>query len=311
MFKHCIFVVRQQLTMTAVSQQRKVLLLVSAIFLLAGFFLPWLNWLGTNVAGYHFPTGGFFAASEKKFDLANPFPQYAVFNHAFWLIPVGALLIGWMAISDKKTNLLICIPSIMALALITIYLRFTQSVVDYVGTVKSLLPTIQMGLYATALGAIGIIIGAMPRQWTLKLLLVVLGPAVAWMGFNFLNNKLNGDHAATGSVKSAYTVTLSDMLGEFASNDTLADKKYTGRVVTVSGPVSEVETPTDSTVNLKMTDPAGSYIIFSFDPAEAAAARQVKPGQSMTLKGYYGGSSYSDILESRVINFNKAIITTP
>lgn len=297
--------------MSATASSRKGLLLVSGLFLLVGFFLPWLNWLGTTVSGYDLPSGGFFAASEKKFDLANPFPQYAALNYAFWLVPMGALLVLLAALVNKRMPWLAAIPPMMALGMITIYLRFTQSVIDYVGTVKSLVPTFQMGLYATALGALGIIIGFVPRQWLLKVILIILGPAIAWFGFNFLNNKLNGNHAATENVKSAYTVTATSLLSEFAANDTLADRKYTGKVITITGTVNEVETPTDSTANLKMSDAGGSYISFSFEKPDAASARAVKPGQQLSLKGYYGGSLYSDILESRVVNFNKSVIINP
>src|SRR5688572_17872245 len=59
----------------------------------------------------------------------------------------------------------------------------------------------------------------------------------------------------TKKVKPDYTVNAIEFIREFLPNDDAANKKYTDRIITVKGIVSEVEAA-DTTVNIKFIDPA-------------------------------------------------------
>ncbi len=283
-------------------------LLVAAILLLVAFFIPWLNWDGTKVSGWHFPSGQFFAFSEEKFGLANPFPEYSFLNYAFWVIPAGALLIILLASLKKKAGLVAILTSITALSLVTVYILFTQTIIEQVGTVKSLFPALQLGLYATIIAAVAIILASMPQRFVAKTVLIIIGPLLTWAGFAFMSSKVMKDHGSSTDLKADYTITSEALLREFAENDSLANAKYKEKLLTVNGKVSETEQLNDSTVNIKFVDSTGSYAQFSFVNPEAQEAKKIKQGDDVSLKGSCSGGEYSDILGVHFITFKRSVI---
>lgn len=115
--------------------------------------------------------------------------------------------------------------------------------------------------------------------------------------------------ADTSNRKSAFTVSAQDFIAEFNSNDTAANKKYTDKIVTVSGRVSAVE-PADTTVNIKFIDStSGSYAIFAFQEQHLGEAKAVKPGDSISIKGSCSGGIYSMILGYHSISFKRCALT--
>jgi hypothetical protein len=278
------------------------------IVLLAAFFLPWLNWTGTSVSGADMPTGKFFDLSEEKFDLANPFPEYSAANIIFWLIPGLAALIVVLQLARKKTGLIAALAGIIALSLVTMYILFTQTIIDNVGLVKSLTAGLKIGIYATIIGAAGIIIASIPNRALLKIALVLIGPLVTWSGYQFLSSQALKDHDDTRDVKSAYTVNSLELIREFEANDSLANAKYKEKILTVNGKASAVEIVNDSTVNIKFADTTGSYAIFSFGPPDAEKAKTIREGDDISVKGSCSGGEYSDILEVHFITFKRSVL---
>ena len=114
--------------------------------------------------------------------------------------------------------------------------------------------------------------------------------------------------ADTAKKKSAYTVDAQDFIEEFRLNDSLANKKYTDKIITVNGKVSEIETA-DTTVNIKFIDSAtGSYAIFAFQEQHVAEAKTVKVGDSISIKGSCSGGIYSEILGTEFISFKRCAL---
>ena len=114
--------------------------------------------------------------------------------------------------------------------------------------------------------------------------------------------------ADTAKKKSAYTVDAQDFIEEFRLNDSLANKKYTDKIITVNGKVSEIETA-DTTVNIKFIDSAtGSYAIFAFQEQHVAEAKKVKVGDSISIKGSCSGGIYSEILGTEFISFKRCAL---
>ena len=108
--------------------------------------------------------------------------------------------------------------------------------------------------------------------------------------------------------KSEYTVNATDFIKEFQKNDSLANKKYIERIITVNGVISELEAA-DTTINIKMTENAtGDYIIFSFQQQHLAEAKKLKEGEQVSIKGSCSGGTYSEILETRYISFKRAAL---
>jgi hypothetical protein len=144
------------------------------------------------------------------------------------------------------------------------------------------------------------------KPWLKKLLiggvlLFVTGCAVIWFIFT-------EKFTDTTKRKAAYTVNAMDLIHEFEQNDTIANAKYTEKIVTVNGRVAEVENA-DTTTNIKMIDTiSGAYIIFAFQQQHLASAKQLKHGDSVSIKGSCSGGAYSEILETVFINFKRSAV---
>lgn len=146
------------------------------------------------------------------------------------------------------------------------------------------------------------------RSWVKKLLvagliLLVAGGALAWYLFNLTYDD-------TAGIKPDYTVDANALIREFTGNDSLANAKYTEKIIRVNGQVSDMEQPSDTTVNIKMSDSTtGSYIIFAFQADQMAAARKLKPGDKTSIKGSCSGGTFSRILETEAITFKRCVIS--
>jgi type II secretory pathway pseudopilin PulG len=114
--------------------------------------------------------------------------------------------------------------------------------------------------------------------------------------------------ADTTKKKPAYTVNALDFIKEFRLNDSLANKKYTDKIITVNGTVSEIETA-DTTVNIKFVDTTtGSYAIFAFQEQHLGEAKTVKVGDKVSIKGSCSGGIYSEILGTEFISFKRCAL---
>ncbi len=112
----------------------------------------------------------------------------------------------------------------------------------------------------------------------------------------------------TATLQPAYTVHAQDLIREFLNNDSLANKKYAEQIVLVKGRVSAVE-PADTSINIKMTDPGGSYISFAFQQQDMESVKKLKAGDSIAVKGSCNGGNYSSILEAEYITFKRCTLS--
>lgn len=144
------------------------------------------------------------------------------------------------------------------------------------------------------------------KKWLKKLLIIaavllVTGVGVIW----FLFSK---KHEDTATVKAEYSLPAVQLIQEFKANLAVANNRYAERIVAVTGRVTEIENA-DTTVNIKMTDTtSGSYIIFAFQAQDMNTVKQIKEGDSISLKGSCSGGEYSNILEAHFINFKRCTI---
>jgi len=144
------------------------------------------------------------------------------------------------------------------------------------------------------------------KPWLKKLLitgfvLLVVGGVAVWY---ILTEKF----ADTTESKAAFTVNAMDFIGEFQKSDSAANTKYREQIITVNGRIAELESA-DTTINVKMTDTlTGSYIIFAFQQQHLKEAKQLKTGDSVSIKGSCSGGVYSSILETEFITFKRCAI---
>ncbi|MEO6490122.1 MAG: hypothetical protein ABIO04_09305 [Ferruginibacter sp.] len=108
--------------------------------------------------------------------------------------------------------------------------------------------------------------------------------------------------------KASYTLNAMDLIKEFQQNDSLANKKYTEKIVLINGTISELVTA-DTSANIKFIDTAtGDYIIFAFQQQHVAEANRLKKGDNISIKGSCSGGNYSEILGTRYITFKRAAL---
>ena len=140
------------------------------------------------------------------------------------------------------------------------------------------------------------------KNVVIGILILLLGTTgVAWYIFT-------EKFTDTAEKKADYTVSASEFIKEFQQNENLANKKYTEKIISIKGTVSEIEAA-DTTVNIKMSDTAtGDYIIFAFQQQHLAEAKKIKKGDVVSIKGSCSGGIYSELLETRYISFKRAVL---
>ena len=140
------------------------------------------------------------------------------------------------------------------------------------------------------------------KNVVIGILILLLGTTgVAWYIFT-------EKFTDTAEKKADYTVSASEFIKEFQQNENLTNKKYTEKIISIKGTVSEIEAA-DTTVNIKMSDTAtGDYIIFAFQQQHLAEAKKIKKGDVVSIKGSCSGGIYSELLETRYISFKRAVL---
>jgi len=142
--------------------------------------------------------------------------------------------------------------------------------------------------------------------WLKRLLIGILVVVLVLAGvYWYVSSEKFSD---TKERKAAYTVSAIDFIREFQQSHAAANQKYTDKIITVNGTVSEVEAA-DTTVNLKFIDTTtGSYAIFAFQQQHLAEAKAIKPGDSVSVKGSCSGGIYSEILGVESISFKRCTL---
>lgn len=278
-------------------------LVILSLLLLISFFIPWVAWDAVRISGADLPSGHFFSISGSRFQLANPFPAADFALKAAWLVPVFAAITLLTALFNKKSSFPAILTGMLALSLATVYILFSRTLAD-LGVSYSL----QIGLYLTVVTAVGIILAGANR-WPAKIIFLLIGPVLVWLGFyaasSYLENEKFGD---TANSSADYTVNALDLIREFQVNDSLANAKYREKIIAVNGRISSLEIPNDSTVNIKFTDTTGSYAIFPFHGETANQAKSLKEGDSVSVKGSCSGGVLSEILGIESITFKRCTL---
>jgi hypothetical protein len=114
--------------------------------------------------------------------------------------------------------------------------------------------------------------------------------------------------ADTSSRKAVYTVNAIDFLHEFEKDNASANAKYTEKIITVNGIVSEVEAA-DTTMNIIFRDTLSqSYAIFAFQEQHLAEAKSIKAGDPVSIKGSCSGGVFSPRRKITVISFKRCAL---
>jgi len=283
--------------------------LICVAGLMITFFLPWVAWKDSLISGFHMPSGKFFHVSETKFNLGNPFPQLNFSFYVFWLIPVLTALTVVLTWQNKKTTWPAFIAGALSLSLVTVFFLFTKTLTD-LGVGNNVFSMLKIPAYLSFVFAAGLILTAIPAvSWYKKAGWLLAGPLFAFLGFMIIEKKVWSEtHADTENVKADYSVQASALIREFAANDTAANSKYREKILLVDGAVARVEIQADSTVNIKFVDTSKHFINISLDKKDYRQAKNLRPGELVSVKGSCSGSSYSMILDSTSIDFKRTTL---
>jgi hypothetical protein len=287
----------------------KWLPIIFGVGMLVSFFLPWVSWQGNLVSGYDLQGGHFFKLAETKFKLGNPFPKINFLFLAFWMIPVGALSTLVFVIIKKKWNWMAFVAGALSLSLLAVYFLFTEKLI-MLGVGRNVFSMLQPAAWLHAFSAIGLILVVPVSHPVLKKTVwIVAGPVFVFISFLIMEKYImNETYSDTAGIKPDYTISATDLIHEFAANDSAANKKYLEKIISVTGAASEVEVKSDSTINIKFADSTGSYINFSLEKEQYEKVKNIKPGDAVSLKGSCSGSFYSDILSTTQISFKRSTL---
>jgi type II secretory pathway pseudopilin PulG len=144
------------------------------------------------------------------------------------------------------------------------------------------------------------------KPWLKKILIAVLAIVVILAGvYWYVATEKFSD---TKDREAAYTLNALDFIREFQQNANAANEKYSDKIITLNGRVSQIESA-DTTLNIKFIDPAtASYAIFAFQQQHLAEARTIKVGDSISIKGSCSGGIYSTILDATAITFKRSTL---
>ncbi len=133
------------------------------------------------------------------------------------------------------------------------------------------------------------------------LILMLIAAGLYW----YIANEKFSD---TSKRRASYRISAIEFIKEFQQNDSAANKKYTDKIIIVTGTVSEIEMA-DTTINIKFIDTTtGSYAIFAFQEQHVAEAKTIKKGDTISIKGSCSGSIHSEILGTEVITFKRCAL---
>lgn len=144
------------------------------------------------------------------------------------------------------------------------------------------------------------------RSWLKKVFVIILVLLlVGGIGIYLIFTEKFED---TQKQSAAFSISADELLKEFQTNESAANKKYIEKIILVNGKIVETET-VDSAINIKMKDTlTGSYIIFAFQDQHIKDAKQLKEGDNVSIKGSCSGGIYSKILETEFISFKRCAL---
>ena len=125
---------------------------------------------------------------------------------------------------------------------------------------------------------------------TSKSLLLIVMVILAITAGVYTCKEFNRKNPDLTRVKPAYTVSASDLIREFAQNDSSANKKYLGKIVTVKGLIKKINNDDDGYYTLVLGDSSEPASVFcAMDTLHGKDAANLKPVSSVSVKGYFIG----------------------
>ena len=123
----------------------------------------------------------------------------------------------------------------------------------------------------------------------IKILLVAVA-VIILIAVAYLFREYNRTPTNVADITAAETISAPDLIAAFENNETLANEKFTGKIIEVTGVISSIHNEADTVVSVRMEtgDPLHK-INCALAKNEMAEIKNYATGQSIAIKGYCTG----------------------
>ncbi len=118
--------------------------------------------------------------------------------------------------------------------------------------------------------------------------LLLTGAILAIIGFLVWKFYVNKDIANVANTNADIKVTADNLIKEALANDTATATKYNNKTIEVDGKINLINSSDSSTV-ISLGDSTTSSIICQIDTRNNAAAKSLKEGANVKIKGRFTG----------------------
>jgi hypothetical protein len=144
----------------------------------------------------------------------------------------------------------------------------------------------------------------MSRKTRILIAIILVVGAGAGYGYR----EFNRSNADVADESSAYVISALELIKEFETNDSLANSKYGGMIVSVKGPVKDINRDDRGHFTLSLGDSSSmSSIRCSIDSIHSGTVSSVKRGMNVSIKGNCTGYNKDELLGLDII-FNRSLV---
>lgn len=141
-----------------------------------------------------------------------------------------------------------------------------------------------------------------------KSLILVAILLVIAAGVIYTYREFNRTGANIADEAASYTVSASDLIKEFTDNDSVASRKYVGKIISIEGFVKDLNRDERGYYAISLGDTAGmSTVRCSIDSIYSTTVSSVKAGMKASVKGTCTGYNEDELLGLDVI-VNRCLI---
>jgi hypothetical protein len=142
------------------------------------------------------------------------------------------------------------------------------------------------------------------KRKTIIILCILVVIAVAGI---YAYNEFNRKHPDMRAVSSAYYIDAIALVNEFEKDDSVASKKFLGKIITVEGTLKEINDAGNS-ITIVLGDTASmSSVRCAMDTGFSLNTQSMIKGNALTVKGNCTGFNEDELLGSDVV-LNRCIV---
>lgn len=155
-------------------------------------------------------------------------------------------------------------------------------------------PLLMIGIGGIVVFIILLLLFRKKKQRIILFLLLLVGGAGGGLYVYKEYNRTNTDIADT---KADYTIGAMDLIREYKASDSLADKKYLGKIIEVSGNVKKIEKDDAGYFTIVFGDTTTlASVRCSIDTVHQQDAAQLATGSSAIVRGACTGFKKNELL---------------